>query len=366
MIRKMRIAMTLLLTFASTIRAQNDTAITNAFANFRIKNGANWQIRMNEKTGIPASIHFGQTKARQGKPEDIAKDFLQENRRLFKMKNMLSDLKMAEIQENNASDKVSNHVRFDQYVDGIRVDGSSYYVHIRGDGSIDMVNGDYFPELNINTNPAISKEEALRIAKSGLDPAMVYRENIELLIYPKGNELVDPDALVWQVNLSIKAEPSRRYLINAIDGRIMNMIDLRQYADGTGNTWPKHPGFSEYPFQQVTLKRLDGSGNLQGIYARLGSQGSSCYGPQNYTIYSPSLNFIYQAINWEATCVNIYYHIDKFRTEYWNYYFNFNKFQQIVFNTESGDKTGYDKTTKELYFADGNDHGYTDATGACC
>lgn len=67
----------------SAVHSQSDTSVVNALTDFKIKNGSNWAVRINEKTGIPASLHFGTTKPRKGTPDEIAKEFLKENRLLF-------------------------------------------------------------------------------------------------------------------------------------------------------------------------------------------------------------------------------------------------------------------------------------------
>lgn len=56
------------------------------------------------------------------------------------------------------------HYRYDQYYNGIRVDGGQLILHEKG-GKLDLVNGNFYNGLKITTTPAITKEKALEISR---------------------------------------------------------------------------------------------------------------------------------------------------------------------------------------------------------
>ncbi len=64
------------------------------------------------------------------------------------------------------------HFRYKHLYKGIPVYGSEYLIHTK-DGYVKSANGSYLPKINIDTNPAISAEEALTIAMNEME-AEVY------------------------------------------------------------------------------------------------------------------------------------------------------------------------------------------------
>ena len=133
--------------FASSAYGQVEPDPTRqaAWEQFKSRQGADWEVNWNAKTGIPASIVSGRTKPYSGPPDKAAETFLKEHYRLFEMDPDLSDLRLDTVRQ------VRNvhHVRFQQTYQGLPVYDAEYLVHILTDGRIIMTNGIYYPNIEV-------------------------------------------------------------------------------------------------------------------------------------------------------------------------------------------------------------------------
>lgn len=141
--------------------AQADSIRRAAWEQFKGQNGSKWQIRWNKRTGLPASIFSGLTeKTYSGNAQQAARAFLAGHGTLFGFKNM-NRLKHVKTQTHRGI----RHVTFNQTVKSVPVYEAEYKVHLRSDGRVDMANGQYYPDIDISTNPSVSKAGAIETAR---------------------------------------------------------------------------------------------------------------------------------------------------------------------------------------------------------
>jgi len=322
--------------------AQDSTQLA-AWSSFKNQNGQKWIIRWDEKTGTPASLYSGKTKHYSGNAEDIAKTFLKENIKLMKMKPNLSDLKF--IQTRTHRD--IKHVKFQQTYNGIPIEMAEYLVHILPDGSVDMANGTYYPQIDISTKSAITAQQAFAIAMNNLGNNVVIRGDTiaALIIYPDSSLFV----LSWKLLIPAE-EPYGAWVfyIDAVSGQIIQRYNNIHNVNGSGNVYPTHPGISSVT--NVTLSRLDGTGYLRGNYANILNNVSS-------RAYSSNNSFNYSSADTHFDEANVYYHIDCYRGNYLAG-LGFDGVGQITAtvheNTYPGpDNAWFDPSNGQLYFGDG-------------
>lgn len=81
------------------------------------------------------------------------------------------------------------HVRFNQFYQGLRVFGAQIVVHMNAHG-ITGVNGDYVPDVSLDTTPALSAASAAQIAvataRKTAGAADLSARQPEMSIYPTG------------------------------------------------------------------------------------------------------------------------------------------------------------------------------------
>ena len=121
-----------------------------------------------------------------------AKNFLGKNKEIFDMGNGKAngDFKVKQTKKDKLGMK---HVRMQQTVDRIPVEGSEVIVHYSESDQVQSVNGNYNNALNeadLSTKPSISKEQALETAKEKVaaPETLPYEPTSELVIYPYQDE----------------------------------------------------------------------------------------------------------------------------------------------------------------------------------
>ena len=292
------------LSLISTLLGQvtpNSVQVT-AWDEFKSTNDGNWTVEWNSKTGTLSKIWSGQPVKYTGTPVEIAEKFLSENYLIFGMDANLNNLVYMRTLER----KGQKHVKFQQTYKSIPIINAEYFVHIRPNGSVDMVNGLYFSGIDLNINPQIDKNTAINIATSNLGNNIVLRHDLEsqLVLYPMDGNLY----LSWEIIISAKFPLGVwEYYINANSGEIVSKRNIMVSTNGSGNIYPTHPGRSSVT--NSTLYRLDSTGNLKGTYADVKNYDGS-------RAYASNLIFNYSSNSFDFDEVNVYYHIDQYKYNY--------------------------------------------------
>ena len=329
-----------------TQNAEPDSVRLQEWERFREQHGENWNIRWDEKTGLPRTIRNGQTEPYRGSSEMAAHAFLTEYRNLFAMQGDLRDLRVEKTTENRYG---LRRVTLRQYVSNIPVEGAQYKVQMDGDGRVIMANGYYYPGIEISTRASLSANQAISRSKNDLGVTDLSGESntTELVIFPQRD--IGSFALAWKTVIFAE-EPFTDWLfyIDAHSGKVLEKYNRLTHVTGTGNVFPTHPGLSSVT--SVNLYDLSGNGFLDGTFVEVFNASSA-------RAHSSSHNFQYSTGSTHFDEVSLYYHVDNFRRNFINYLDgNNNLFTKLEAtareNTICPSNACFSRATGNLYFSD--------------
>jgi len=305
--RKISLILGLLVAFAGFATGQvlPDQAQTEAWRTFNQKQGGKAFIRWHDETGTPATIYGFKSKPYSAlqNPEDIARQFLKDNRIIFKMKIDLSDLNLLSDFEDNGV----HHLDFKQTYRDIPVYGAEYSVAVGKDKTIHMAGGTYYPHISAPTSTIIPEEEAINNARIFLNIKIsdVSDPISELIIVPG-----DSQFLAYRLWLN-----EWDVLINAQTGKVEKYGQRMFHIDGIGKVYPKDPVNSL--LTTVTIPRLAGGGyELRGTYVDVtNGEDGDAYSTSGNFEYTPPSYTQHDGTHFDDT--NMYFHIDNFANNYW-------------------------------------------------
>ncbi|KPQ43051.1 MAG: Fungalysin metallopeptidase (M36) [Candidatus Methanoperedens nitroreducens] len=305
------------------------------------------------KRGIPSHL-CGILSVEIGKdPERIARKFLLDNFKLFKIKENLKDLTLIKKMDSLGG----CHVLFQQFVDELPVYNAFTSVHMDKKNILKKVDVCYYPDLNIEPwEKNILQEEAIRIAIDFLNAEKRLSGKVsgELVIYPKKEKYY----AAWKITVPFINPIEEWYVfLDCKNGKILDILDVLLKATGRGRVFIPNPvvalgdsnltAESEIPdraYSTVVLKELDGSGYLRGTYV------DTCSTPNRAK--EQDLTFYYKRNDPRFKEVMAYYHIDEAQryiqslgfTNICNRPINVNVHGDFV------DNSYYNSDTKELTF----------------
>ncbi|MBU1064791.1 right-handed parallel beta-helix repeat-containing protein [bacterium] len=305
--------------FITTVVAQQRATDTFEYRN---------NCRINVKTGVVAARYNIKSPVYQGSPEQIAKQYLDENKAIFGISNV-TDLKPIQTIESPSG----KHITFLQTYQGIPVFGTETVVSINKNNRITMVvNGNTDITDLKSTNADISSEKAIEKAfeKVNVDEStLIALPRCDLYIYQDSLSCAN---LAWKVNFGAGKPPGDwQIFIDAISGEVLKIEDISvNYVNGQGKVFNPDPISSlsdasltdqndadyqelQGAYKTVTLTNLNdpvgGVFCLQGKYAKSVNKQYPDYTPVTST--TPSFNYNRSQLGFEE--VNIYYHLNTIR-----------------------------------------------------
>ncbi|HEV2914721.1 MAG TPA: M36 family metallopeptidase [Pyrinomonadaceae bacterium] len=269
-------------------------------------------VRWNDFGGSPDTLMDFASAAFGGTPEEAGRSFLTANAAAFGIQN-IADLRLVSERE-----ALGGHLlRFQQTVGGIDVANGGVGLVLNSNNQVIMASGPLFRDVNVNTTPTLSAEQArqkvdadlarfrvslsqqvqelLRPGLEALSKQFAAVENLEprLGIYPTANGY----RLVWKV-ARYSTNPFGLYLhmIDAHTGEIVSRQDFMNFLQNptngepfTGDIYPKYPEITKElkdegkisvgvrpdgttgPLGQVraTLRKFDASNMATGVNGTL-------------------------------------------------------------------------------------------------
>jgi len=156
--------------------------------------------------------------------------FLSENSEIFGLKEPAKELEVI----SNITDDISmTHIKYQQTFNGIKIFPSQLIVHFNKDGSIESVNGRYFPTPETTITPVLSKEAGISAAEKSIKYFDSKTKSVELMLYSKEFQLL----LVYAVKLPSYEKPNMVVYIDAQNGTVIKIDDGIRYDGpvvGTG------------------------------------------------------------------------------------------------------------------------------------
>ncbi|MDI6804576.1 MAG: M4 family metallopeptidase [Bacteroidota bacterium] len=189
------------------------------------KVGHKVQIEWSENNSTPTFVSGKLTQTGLSYSSDKTNDgirFLSENKDLFGLKEPAKELNVI----SNITDEIGmTHIKYHQQVNGVKIFHGQLIAHFNSDGSVESVNGRYYPTPDINTIPSIDIHTALQIAKDKLGSYQSTDEKGELNIYSQGPRLL----LVYVVSLPSHSNPMMTVFIDALNGEVIKIDDGIRY-----------------------------------------------------------------------------------------------------------------------------------------
>ena len=158
-----------------TLARSEDTGSHGAFARLQDRAAGRLDVHWSSQTDVPDfvtglaaedRIPYTPSAAERGNPAAIARGFLDENRALFKLTSAEDDFQTLRVEADAQLGYA--HVRMAQTYKGIPVFGKQVIVHIDRQERIVAVNGQYTPDIAVQTNASVSKAEAEQVALKDL------------------------------------------------------------------------------------------------------------------------------------------------------------------------------------------------------
>ncbi|MGQ9927258.1 MAG: M4 family metallopeptidase [Chloroflexaceae bacterium] len=212
-----------------------------AFAALQARTDAPLEATFDPLTGVARFVQparasdrlpYVPTAAEAGKPEAIARGFLDQNRALFGLRSAVEELRLLRYEPDAQLNFA--HLRFDQVYQGLPVFGRQLAVHLDPEQRIVAVNGQFQPQIAIATSPAVTPEAALAVALldlrgNQLDPDEMARIAIHPL--PARSRLVvyvderGAAALAWQLTILTTPLSQWTYFVNARRPLVIHAFD---------------------------------------------------------------------------------------------------------------------------------------------
>jgi hypothetical protein len=268
-------------------------------------NASNMTVRWNDFGGSPDMVMDFASPAYTGTPEEAGRAFLASNAGVFGISNV-ADLRLV----SNVQALGGRLLRFQQTFGGVDVRNGGVGLVMNANNQVIAASGPYFRDVNVNTQPSISADQARNAASADLakfsvqlpqsalnllkpaydiftkQTAAVAQLQPKLGIYPT----VDGYKLVWKV-AKVSTNPFGVYLIS-VDAHTGEIIARKDYVTRqsqlapTGDIYPKYPcitqklkdesiiengpdGVTPCGQERVNLRSFDASNIVTGVNGTL-------------------------------------------------------------------------------------------------
>lgn len=229
----------------------------------------------NETSSVPVFVKekFGEKQV--GSTAAHALDYLKKNEKQVGLAQPDKNLKVKNIQKDSLGMK---HIRFNQTVKGIPVEGAEVVVHYNKQDELVSVNGSHVPEATeeIDTSAVVSESAAVEAAKQAVNAPAQLEEtpSAELVIYP----FEGTNHLAYKVNVNFLGEKPGNWFafIDAKSGKAIDQYNALMHVDnhhesvGTGVLGAQrkiHTTRTKLPNQGTIFSLSDTShAGLEGIF----------------------------------------------------------------------------------------------------
>ena len=249
------------------VRAASSEQLAGLAALKTATNAPNMTVRWNEFGGSPDVMYDFASRPHSGSPEEAARAFLSENPGLFGITD-LNNIRLSRHEE-----ALGGYLlRFNQVYNGVPVHNGGIGFVMKANKQIVMVSGPFFRDVNVNTQPTLTAEQARAAAEADLaryaanipaaagellqtglgiltqQAAPIAQLQPQLGIYPTA----DGYKLVWKV-AKFSTNPFGLYVVSvdAHSGQTVNRRDFVAYQQApsvlpfTADIYPKYPRITQ-------------------------------------------------------------------------------------------------------------------------
>ena len=229
-----------------TLARNEDTGTHGAFARLQDRAAGRLDVHWSSQNDIPDfvtglaaedRIPYTPSAAERGNPTAIARGFLDENRALFKLTSAADDFQTLRVEAD--AQLGFSHVRMSQTYKGIPVFGKQVVVHIDKLERIVAVNGQYIPDIAVQTNATVAKADAEQFAlkdllEQQLEPeeraavsTEILHDKTQLMVYVAPNGQA---TLTWNVVVMTDTPLGQwMYFVNAGRATVVHRFDSAEH-----------------------------------------------------------------------------------------------------------------------------------------
>ena len=287
----------------------------SALSKLQAEDNPDWKVVWDKRTSVAKRLFEAKSRPFPGKPQDAARAFLVLYHELFGLTPDLNNLQIRESMKTPLGERVT----FRQYHNQIPVMGAEIAVHVSGKNSIFCVENHCIPNIRVDIQPSVEKDDAVNAAERALAVSADKVEKVSsaLVVLPSGAE----QHLAWRVIVSKKGLIDRTWLVY-VDakkkGWVLYKKKLQSSATGTGTVFKENP-ITTQTLTPVTLNNLtDDSSSLEGDYGK--PYNANCLDAVDdtsnlsglSTVSSSDRNYSYTSINDNRLEeVMAYYHLNR-------------------------------------------------------
>lgn len=196
-----------------------------------VANSVQASKKWNEKASVPVFVKERLAEKFSSSNPSNALNYLQKNEGKTGIKNPGKNLKVKDTQ---TDDLGMTHVRFNQSINGVNVEGSEVIVHFNKDNEVVSVNGrvnQTIADDAVDTTATLSSDAALKAALSSVNAPeeLTYEPTSELVVYPFEGE----NHTAYKVNVNFMGdEPGNWFVfVDAKTGEVVDKYNGLMHAD---------------------------------------------------------------------------------------------------------------------------------------
>ena len=185
----------------------------------------------NEKSNVPLFVKERHAERFSSSTPANALKYLKNSQDETGLSNPDKNLKVKDVQKDELG---MTHVRFNQSVNGVNVEGAEVVVHFNEDNEVVSVNGrtnQTLAEENVDTKASLSSGAAIKAAKSSVNASkeLTYEPTSELVVYPFEGK----NYTAYKVNVNFMGkDPGNWYVfVDAKTGKIIDQYNAMMHAD---------------------------------------------------------------------------------------------------------------------------------------
>ena len=208
--------------------------VSSVFANpvdSKVVNSVQASKKWNEKASVPLFVKERFAEKFSSSTPSNALNYLKKNEVKTGIKNPGKNLKVKDTQTDELG---MTHVRFNQSINGVNVEGSEVIVHINKDNEVVSVNGRVNQTIvddTVDTTATLSIDAALKTALSSVKAPeeLTYEPTAELVVYPFEGE----NHTAYKVNANFMGdEPGNWFVfVDAKTGKVIDKYNGLMHAD---------------------------------------------------------------------------------------------------------------------------------------
>ncbi|MBM6616636.1 M4 family metallopeptidase [Bacillus suaedaesalsae] len=183
----------------------------------------------NEKANVPLFVKERHAEKFSSSTPSDALNYLKKNEGKTGIQASEKNLKLKDVQKDELG---MTHVRYNQAVNGVNVEGAEVIVHFNEDHEVVSVNGRVNQTIGeVDTSTSLSNDDALKTALSSVNAPeeLTYEPTSELVIYPfEGN-----NHTAYKVNVNFMGdEPGNWFVfVDAKTGKVIDQYNGLMHAD---------------------------------------------------------------------------------------------------------------------------------------